>query len=194
MSIEIFKNEFFQVHGKADLSKIPNYGIVTLNISRADLIQARLELSSGVGDETKADVNNKDTGTRRVRMWRMPLNCKIAQLFHKYTVEINKIFNYRLSAIQDIQYLEYSQGDYYKAHSDINNEIGSTRKISISWVIDDEYEGGDLKINYGGEEVVINKTTEQLIAFTSFMTHEVTPIISGVRKVLVCWVSGESWR
>ena len=113
---------------------------------------------------------------------------------HKYTVEINKIFNYRISAIQDIQYLEYSQGDYYKAHSDINNEIGSTRKISISWVIDDEYEGGDLKINYGGEEVVINKTTEQLIAFTSFMTHEVTPIISGVRKVLVCWVSGESWR
>ena len=127
-------------------------------------------------------------------MWRLPLHSKIAQLFHKYTIEVNKILNYKISAIQDIQYLEYSIGDYYKLHSDINSELGSTRKISMSWVVDDDFEGGDLEIQYGGENILIKKTTEQLTAFTSFMTHQVTPITSGVRKVLVCWVSGDSWR
>jgi len=195
MSVSIFTNEFFQKHGKPDLSKTPNYGVVKLDIGRADLVSARVELSAGVGQETTANVYNKNLDDiRKVRMWRIPLNSKIAQLMHKYAIEINDIFNYKISAIQDIQYLEYKSGDYYKTHSDINTELGSTRKISISWVVDDDYEGGDLKINYGGEEVVMEKTTEQLIAFTSFMSHCVTPITSGTRKVLVCWISGESWR
>jgi len=195
MSVSIFTNEFFQKHGKPDLSLNPNYGVIKLDISRADLVSVRVELSSGVGEETTANVHNKDLeDMRKVKMWRIPLESKISELMHKYAIKINSIFNYKISAIQDIQYLEYSQGDYYKTHSDINSELGSTRKISISWVVDDDYEGGDLKINYGGEEIVMEKTTEQLTAFTSFMSHCVTPITSGTRKVLVCWVSGESWR
>ncbi len=194
MSIEILKNEFFKTHALPDMNVNPNYGVVKLQTNRADLVTARIEISSGVGEEETANVNNMVSGIRKVSMWRIPSTSKIAGLFHKFTIDVNKIFNYKISAIQDIQYLEYTQGDYYKPHSDINCEIGSTRKISFSWVIDDDFEGGDLKINYGGEEQTLDTTNNPVWAFTSFMTHEVTPITRGKRKVLVCWVSGESWR
>jgi len=194
MSIKILKNDFFQTHALPDMDINPNYGVVKLNVSHADLVSARIEISSGVGDEETANVNNMTDGIRQVKMWRIPLNTKIAGLFHKFTIDINKIFNYKISAIQDIQYLEYDVGDFYRPHTDINSDFGSTRKISMSWVIDDNYEGGDLIINYGGEQQTLKKTTDSVMAFTSFMTHEVTPITSGKRKVLVCWVNGESWR
>jgi len=196
MSISIFKNDFFQINGSPDMTQNPNYGVVKLPISRADLVSVRVELSSGVGVPQDAKVNfgidNKLT--RKVSMWRIPMNSKIADLFHVYAVELNKVFNYKISAIQDIQYLEYNVGDFYKTHTDINCEMGSTRKISISWILDDDFTGGELKIISGGEEVVIQNNTEELVAFTSFMNHCVTPVTSGKRKVLVCWINGESWR
>ena len=196
MSLTILKTSFFQSHGNPDMDKIPTYGVVKLPINRADLVSARVELSSGVGVQEDAKVNFgvDDKLTRKVKMWRIPLESKIGGLFHVYAVELNKIFNYRISAIQDIQYLEYSIGDFYKTHTDINCEIGSTRKISISWILDDDFEGGHLKIMSGGEEVVIENKENELVAFTSFMNHCVTPVTKGTRKVLVCWINGDSWR
>ena len=68
------------------------------------------------------------------------------------------------------------------------------RKISISWVLNEGFTGGELKIWNGGEEQIIVPTTEHLIAFTSFFTHAVTEVTQGTRCVLVCWINGEQWR
>jgi predicted 2-oxoglutarate/Fe(II)-dependent dioxygenase YbiX len=196
MSITILTSDFFQKNCKPDLDVTPNYGVIKLPIEQADLVTAIMELSSGVGtkEEAKVNYNEKTNMTRKVDMWRIPMSSKIADMFHKYAVELNKIFNYKVSGIQDIQYLEYSVGDFYKTHTDINCEFGSTRKISISWVLNEDFTGGELKIMSGGEEVTLSNTTDELIGFTSFMNHSVQPVTSGTRKVLVCWINGESWR
>ena len=119
MSITILTNDFFQKNCKPDLDVTPNYGVIKLPIEQADLVTAIMELSSGVGakEEAKVNYNEKTNMTRKVDMWRIPMSSKIAEMFHKYAVELNKIFNYKVSGIQDIQYLEYSVGDFYKTHT-----------------------------------------------------------------------------
>ena len=96
MSIEILKNEFFKTHALPDMNVNPNYGVVKLQTNRADLVTARIEISSGVGEEETANVNNMVSGIRKVSMWRIPSTSKIAGLFHKFTIDVNKIFNYKI--------------------------------------------------------------------------------------------------
>lgn len=107
---------------------------------------------------------------------------------------MNEIYNYRISCIQDIQYLEYQVGDYYNWHTDISDGLSSLRKISISFVLNDDFEGGELEFFHGGEKIIINTKINSLIAFTSFINHRVKKVTKGVRKALVVWVNGESWR
>jgi predicted 2-oxoglutarate/Fe(II)-dependent dioxygenase YbiX len=64
----------------------------------------------------------------------------------------------------------------------------------MSYVLNDDFEGGDLEFFHGGETYVINAKEESLIAFTSFINHRVKKVTQGVRKALVVWVNGESWR
>jgi predicted 2-oxoglutarate/Fe(II)-dependent dioxygenase YbiX len=49
---------------------------------------------------------------------------------------------------------------------------------------------------YTGEEPLINIPKEQgtLIAFPSFMLHEVSPIKKGTRYSLVAWITGENFK
>ena len=69
------------------------------------------------------------------------------------------------------------------------------RKISISWVLNQGFKGGDLQFfDDGGEIVTYNSVPNKLVSFTSFLNHRVTPVTSGIRKVLVCWIFGEQWR
>ena len=70
----------------------------------------------------------------------------------------------------------------------------SLRKISMSYVINDDFDGGELEFFHGGEKIIINATKDSLIAFTSFINHRVHKVTRGVRKALVVWVNGESWR
>ena len=67
------------------------------------------------------------------------------------------------------------------------------RKISISWLLNDEYEGGDLEIQVHGESYRY-KQQSQMIAFTSFLNHRVTPITKGCRKAIVAWINGGEWK
>ena len=76
----------------------------------------------------------------------------------------------------------------------------STRKISITVQLSDpaDYVGGDFKFTKdlefadGAQEIVRKKGT--IIAFPSFLYHQITPITEGVRYSLVGWYEGSNWR
>ena len=110
------------------------------------------------------------------------------------------------------------KGQFFTAHKDcrpflahIKNRI-PMRKISISVQLSSNYTGGDLLVaeTYTRKDILGTGTESflpksdfrhnfktlrkkgSLTIFTGFHLHESTPLISGVRDVLVCFIRGES--
>ena len=111
----------------------------------------------------------------------------------------SKNFKYNLSDHdrEGVQLSHYKTGQYYGQHMDFNassNDIGHTRKLSMSLQLSDEksYDGGDLNLYYSGEKYIAPKSKGTVIVFDSRTTHEVTPVIRGERYSLVKWVHGDT--
>ena len=196
MSLEILKSEFFKDNIQTDTNQDPAYGIVPLQMGEGmtDLV---LKEAMEHGEEVIAKTNEK-TDFRKTQCWRLNQKDSLtAELLNHAVLELNQVYNYHLAGIQDIQYLEYHADDNakYDWHIDIGDGLSSTRKISISWVLNNGYEGGDLQFfGDGGEIITINPTPDKLVSFSSFLNHRVTPVTKGIRKVIVAWVFGQSWR
>lgn len=110
----------------------------------------------------------------------------------------NRMWQFDLIGMsENIQYTHYcgSNRGRYKKHYDIGPGFWH-RKISIVVQLDDpnDYIGGDLLLHKGGEPEFAPKKKGDVILFPSFLVHEVTPVISGNRRSMVCWVTGPPLR
>lgn len=189
-------SEFYKENIIYDNNKDSEYGIVPIEMAdnMTDLV---LKEAMQFGEEVKTSTNNQNySHMRNVECWRLNQKESItAELLNHAIIDINKTLNYKLSGLQDVQYLEYHEGGKYDWHSDIGSGVASMRKISISWVLNEGYEGGNLQFfGDGGEIHTLNSTPSKLISFTSFLNHRVTPVTKGIRKCVVAWCFGESWR
>ena len=195
-SLSHLESDFFKQNVKTDFSKDAEYGIVPLEMD-SQMTDIVLKEAMNYGKEIKAKTSLK-TDFRKVQAWRLNQKDSVtAELISHSVIELNQVFNYRLSGIQDLQYLEYHADDNakYDWHIDAGDSLSSMRKISISWVLNEGFEGGNLEFfGDGGEIVTFNSTPNKLVSFTSFLNHRITPVTSGIRKVLVCWIYGEQWR
>ena len=112
-------------------------------------------------------------------------------------LEANEVWNLDLDGFSErIQFTEYEEkGSHYDYHMDIGSDKMG-RKISICVLLSDPttFEGGDLAINIGGEDIVCPKDQGNVILFPSILQHKVYPITKGKRYSLVCWVGGPDWR
>ncbi|WP_417465904.1 2OG-Fe(II) oxygenase [Kordiimonas sp.] len=88
-------------------------------------------------------------------------------------------------------------GDFYDWHADIGR-AGSTKRRKLSLVVQlsdpSAYEGGELTLNPGGSHMVAPKGEGTLIAFPSFVLHQVTPLELGERVSLAAWAHGPAFR
>ena len=195
-SLSHLESDFFKYNVKTDLSKDPQYGIVPLEMD-SKMSEIVLKEAMDYGEEIKGNTSLK-TDFRKVQAWRLNQKDSVtAELISHAAIELNQAFNYKLSGIQDLQYLEYHADDNakYDWHIDAGDSLSSMRKISISWVLNEGFEGGDLQFfGDGGEIVTYNSTPTKLVSFTSFLNHRISPVTAGIRKVLVCWIYGEQWR
>jgi len=94
------------------------------------------------------------------------------------------------------QYTIYhGDGGHYDWHADLGPGI-SNRKLSCVLQLSekDEYEGGDLQMNTGGNIVTVERGKNILCFFPSFVMHRVTPLSGGTRKSLVTWLCGANLR
>lgn len=107
----------------------------------------------------------------------------------------NKTFELNISGLlerpQLLKYTAPSKG--YDWHMDVGNGDASNRKISISILLNDNYEGGELAFFMRGEQV-IKADAGSAICFPSFLPHRVTPLTEGVRWSLVSWITGDPFR
>lgn len=126
---------------------------------------------------------------------------KTEWLFQKmanYAMEANReMWNFDIWGYQDgFQYTTYyGNGGHYDWHADLGPGI-SNRKLSCVLQLSqpDEYEGGDLQMNVGGQILTVPREKGLLCFFPSFVLHRVTPLTGGIRKSLVTWLCGANLR
>jgi PKHD-type hydroxylase len=95
-----------------------------------------------------------------------------------------------------LQYTRYyGNGGHYDWHADLGPGI-SNRKLScvLQLSTPEEYEGGELQMNPGGNIISVPKGLGTLCFFPSFLLHRVTPLSSGVILSLVTWFRGANLR
>lgn len=92
--------------------------------------------------------------------------------------------------VSEIYSLWYKPESFYGYHIDTNPIGGINAHMSMTCFLNDpeEYEGGELVIKIGSEEVTIKKKRGTAILYNTGLWHKVNPVISGDRKVVVCWI------
>ena len=109
-----------------------------------------------------------------------------------------QFYNFSLNGYEYFQYTTYDKEGRYDWHTDTafghntNNKDFQPRKLSLSLLLNDNFEGGEFQINTGKESEATNVELKkgQIVLFPSFMIHRVTPITQGTRKSLVVWTLG----
>jgi PKHD-type hydroxylase len=109
----------------------------------------------------------------------------------------NQFFNFDLFGLAEgFQFTRYdAPSGRYGMHIDkvLNNQV---RKLSltIQLSLPEDYEGGELALQFGPEPDIMPKEQGKMIAFPSYMLHEVRPVTKGTRYSLVAWVTGKPFK
>ncbi len=97
-----------------------------------------------------------------------------------------------------LQLTNYDQSEHgmYGWHLDYGGKVGPSRKLSLVLQLTDpsQYEGGNLQVMTGGQPQTVRKQRGLVVAFPSYVLHQVTPVTSGNRQSLVAWISGPAFR
>jgi len=95
------------------------------------------------------------------------------------------------------QYTEYQAGGFYDWHVDndvVFEKEPPVRKISMTLALspDDEYEGGGLELMEEGK--FVRPKQGHAIFFASFCRHRAVQVTKGLRRSLVMWFGGPSFK
>lgn len=126
----------------------------------------------------------------------------IFQRLNGLLYEVNSSFwNFDLAGYEYFQYSTYNAEEQgrYDWHVDcfmnqINEKDGNLhRKLSMSLLLNDDFEGGELQVNTGDAKSV-DVPKGRAVFFASHTLHRVTPVTKGIRKSLVLWALGPKFR
>jgi PKHD-type hydroxylase len=142
-----------------------------------------------------------DTKTRISHISWIPFN-KLPEMYSTLEQIMKKTNNNHfgfegVQITEQAQYTEYPAGGFYDWHMD-SDVVGTNeppvRKISMTCLLshESEFEGGGLELMQDGK--IARPKQGQAIFFASFIRHRVVPITSGVRKSLVMWFGGPSFK
>jgi hypothetical protein len=91
---------------------------------------------------------------------------------------IEEKFNVTLIEFNEMCHIyQYSINDGYVMHRD----TGYDRRFTVGIQLCNNYEGGDLVVNYNGEKIVVSKEIGNCYVFDSKLLHGVLPIETGQR-------------
>jgi PKHD-type hydroxylase len=105
-------------------------------------------------------------------------------------------WNFALHDLEPLQYTVYDINDHYDWHIDSHTKPynnGLIRKISFTLCLNEDYEGGELKLRLY-KEYTPKMKKGSVIAFPSIIEHKVTPVTRGIRYTSTMWISGQRFR
>ena len=131
-----------------------------------------------------------------------------------YMVEANEKagWKYDIKAAETMQITRYKKGgfycfhkdgpsDYLSAYDEPDNEFlhGHVRKLSMTVLLNDNYEGGEFQFAEYNQEKCEIITPEfnkigMIIVFPSDVEHRVAPVTKGIRYSLVTWFLGPPFK
>ena len=100
---------------------------------------------------------------------------------------------------EGLQFTNYKsnkvKGDHFHYHMDRSFDC-IIRKLSITIQLTDpkDYEGGELEIKIGNKPQAMKKDQGRLVAFPSYVLHQVKPMNKGERNSLVVWITGPQFK
>ena len=112
-------------------------------------------------------------------------------------------WNFKIDAAEGLQITKYEtngyqeyhyDGDGYTRHNMPHADLlhDKTRKLSMSIILNDDFEGGQLEFMNNPNPIEDKLGT--IVVFPSYMQHRVRPVTSGTRYSLVTWVVGEPFQ
>jgi PKHD-type hydroxylase len=100
-------------------------------------------------------------------------------------------WGFNLGRPEQVQLTSYDVNSFYGWHEDWSPFAATNivRKISVIALLSDpsEFEGGEFQFK---EDEAVDMKRGTIIAFPSFVRHQVTPVTSGKRYSAVCWING----
>ena len=90
-----------------------------------------------------------------------------------------------ISSDEGYQFLRYSEGYYFKEHTD--NGIGMTRILTCTLNLNSDYDGGVFRLLRGEFDVTLGEGDAILFPSNFMFPHEVTEITRGERYSIVTW-------
>lgn len=145
----------------------------------------------------EASVGFEDTITdhqiRKTGVIAVPDYHWICDAVYSFATAVNCMsgWNLDITGRDVIQYGEYRKDGHYDWHMDMDPFLpidGKHRKVTAVLMLSnrDSYQGGDFELRTG----CISMQQGDMLIFPSFMEHRVTPVVSGVRRSIVCWATG----
>lgn len=138
----------------------------------------------------------------------LPLNNNLHNALEPLWQEMINFFNFDITFIEPYEVKKYVKTSRFGSHTDmysgLNNKLDRKLTISIQLSDRDEYVGGDLSVNHfhvngankprAFHKEVLSGNKGTVFAFPSFLPHEVSMVLSGVRWVVIGWAWGPYWR
>ncbi|MFO1319872.1 MAG: 2OG-Fe(II) oxygenase [Burkholderiales bacterium] len=153
----------------------------------------------GAAHRETAAVYNADRSERdSVISWLEP-RPETHWLYHRLAVlfrDANRQYDYSLVGFAEaLQLTEYGVGGHFDWHLDIGPEDAASRKLSLTVLMNapSEYDGGQLEFFRMGS-VPPDLTIGTALFFPSYLPHRVAPVTRGIRRSLVAWAYGNSFR
>ena len=118
----------------------------------------------------------------------------------------NSGWNFEIDGAESMQIGRYGKGCFYNTHNDGNGTSlynipdnkwlhNKTRKLSMSILLNDDYEGGELNFSNTEEPLIGgNGTKGTVIVFPSYHSHSVEKVTKGIRYSLVVWFLGKGFK
>jgi PKHD-type hydroxylase len=155
---------------------------------------------TGKTDEAST-FNNSGSDIRKSRVAWVDNQSVRNMLYEFVDIANTHAFHVHIYKKADIQYTEYlsSEQGHYGLHHDIDwqNNNGYDRKLSVTVQLSEpsEYEGGNFVFDeVDSPDTNILKQKGTVLVFPSYLRHRVEPVTKGVRRSLVSWFEGPSWR
>tara|TARA_R100000458_G_C8148103_1_gene156778 strand:+ start:84 stop:656 length:573 start_codon:yes stop_codon:yes gene_type:complete len=123
----------------------------------------------------------------------LPWDHWISGILHNLFISANNdFFHYKLNHFDSqIQVTCYHENDFYDWHTDATaTNHPSEKKLSMSFLLTDDYEGGELEFLMTPKTWNYRPKAGSAIIFPSWLPHRVKPVTKGERLSLVAWENG----
>lgn len=120
-------------------------------------------------------------------------------IYHRISsmvAKLNAWYRYELYGfLEPLHFVRYDPGGKFDWHLDCGGDRTCTRKLSVTIQLSapGDYAGGGLEFCPQGE-LHRARYHGAAIVFPSTLAHRVTPVSQGVRRALVAWIHGPSFR